>query len=74
MEIGNFNKTLNSFAQSVNIINSFIFSVVTNFSREFYRLKCLEPENDHYDDEKSFMRSLSEMFSGWDFIEGQKKL
>lgn len=73
MEIEIFNKTLISSAQSVNITNSFIFSVITNLSRELYRLKHLEPENNHYDDEKSFMRSLSEMFSGWDFIEGQKK-
>ena len=73
IEIEIFNKTLISSAQSVNITNSFIFSVITNLSRHLYRLKHLEPENDNHDDEKSFMRSLSEMFSGWDFIEGQKK-
>lgn len=71
-EIEIFNKTLISSAQSVNVTNSFIFSVIINLSRELYRLKHLEPENNHYDDEKSFMRSISEMFSGWDFIEGQK--
>lgn len=39
MEIEIFNKTLISSAQSVNITNSFIFSVITNLSRELYRLK-----------------------------------
>lgn len=70
LEIKVFNTNLWSTIESINIENKFVFDRCKNLHESFYRLEKSVPIHSN-GDAKVFMERLLNLFSCWQYVEGQ---